>query len=126
MQPDRSLEHYLRQLEERLLPPDVRKSVEEVSELLANEFIELGSSRRIFDKRHIIARLQMEPTVRRSLLDFKTSVLAPGVVSVTYRAVRQGAVPGAQPIHSLRSSIWKLIDGRWQMLFHQGTPSQEP
>ena len=68
----------------------------------------------------------MEPTVHRSLLDFNTSVLAPGAVLVTYRTVRQGAVPDEQPIHSLRSSIWKLIDGRWQMLFHQGTRSQEP
>jgi hypothetical protein len=23
----------------------------------------------------------------------------------------------------LRSSIWQWIEGRWQMLFHQGTPS---
>ena len=28
--------------------------------------------------------------------------------------------------HVLRSSIWKLIDGRWQMVFHQGTLSQAP
>jgi hypothetical protein len=126
MKPDPSPENHLRQLEERLLQPNVRRSAAEVSELLANEFIEFGSSGRIFDKRHIIASLQMEPTVRRSLLDFKTSVLAPGVVLVTYRTIRQGAVPGEQPIHSFRSSIWKLIDDRWQMLFHQGTPSQEP
>jgi hypothetical protein len=93
MQPDPSLKNHLRQLEERLLQPNVRKSAEEVSELLANQFIEFGSSGRIFDKRHIIAGLQMEPTVRRSLLDFKTSVLAPGVVVVAYRAVCQERCP---------------------------------
>jgi hypothetical protein len=124
MQADPSLQDHLRQLEERLLQPNVRKSAEEVSELLANEFIEFGSSGRIFDKRQIIASLRMEPTAHRSLVDFKTSALAPGAVLVTYRAVRQGA-SGEQPIYSLRSSIWKWIDGRWQMLFHQGTPSQE-
>jgi hypothetical protein len=63
MQPDPSLKNHLRQLEERLLQPNVRKSAEEVSELLANQFIEFGSSGRIFDKRHIIAGLQMEPEV---------------------------------------------------------------
>ena len=125
MQADPVLEDHLRQLEERLLQPNVRKSAEEVSELLAHEFIEFGSSGRIFDKQQIIASLQMEPTVRRSLVDFKTWILAPGVVLVTYRAIRQGA-PGEPPIYSLRSSIWKLIDGRWQMVFHQGTLSQEP
>jgi hypothetical protein len=124
MQADPSLEDHLRQLEEHLLQPNVRKSAEEVSELLADEFMEFGSSGRIFDKRHIIESLRIEPTARRSLVDFKTSALAPGIVLVTYRAVRQGA-PGEQPIYSLRSSIWRLIDGRWQMLFHQGTSSKE-
>ncbi len=26
-------------------------------------------------------------------------------------------------MHTLRSSVWKLIDGNWQMAFHQGTPT---
>ena len=124
MQADPALEDHLRQLEERLLQPNVRKSAEEVSELLANEFIEFGSSGRIFDKQQIIASLQMEPTVRRSLADFNTSVLAPEIVLVTYRVIRQGP-SNEPPVHSLRSSIWKLIDRRWQMVFHQGTLTQE-
>jgi hypothetical protein len=125
MQADTVLEDHLRQLEERLLQPSVRKSAEEVSELLASEFIEFGSSGRIFDKQQIIASLQMEPTVRRSLVDFKSWILARAVVLVTYRAVRQ-RTSDEPPIYSLRSSIWKLIDGRWQMVFHQGTLLQEP
>jgi hypothetical protein len=125
MQADSVLEDHLRQLEERLLQPSVRKSAEEVSELLASEFIEFGSSGQIFDKQSIIASLQMEPIAHRVLLDFNTSALAHGVVLVAYSAVRQGGT-GEPPIYSLRSSIWKLIDGRWQMVFHQGTLSQEP
>jgi hypothetical protein len=124
MQADPALEGHLHQLEEPLLQPNVRKFAAEVSQLLAAEFIEFGSSGRIFDKQQIIASLQMEPTAHRALLDFNTSALAPGVVLVAYRAVRQGGT-GEPPIYSLRSSIWKLIDGRWQMMFHQGTPSQE-
>jgi predicted lysophospholipase L1 biosynthesis ABC-type transport system permease subunit len=39
---------------------------------------------------------------------------------VTYRlVVRRSDVEGEA--HSLRSSIWKAINGRWQMIFHQGT-----
>jgi hypothetical protein len=45
--------------------------------------------------------------------------LAPGLALVTYRAIR--AAPGALAVQSLRSSIWACRDGRWQMLFHQGT-----
>jgi hypothetical protein len=115
----------LRQLEERLLQPDVRKSAQDVADLLAEEFIEFGSSGHIFNKQQIIEGLQHEPTIQRSLVEFHTWVLAPGVILVTYRAIRHCVADG-QPLHSLRSSIWKLIGGRWQMVFHQGTLSKEP
>jgi hypothetical protein len=80
MQADPALEGHLHQLEEPLLQPNVRKFAAEVSQLLAGEFIEFGSSGRIFAKQQIIASLQMEPTAHRALLDFNTSALAPGVV----------------------------------------------
>ena len=43
-----------RELEERLLQPDVRSSAEEIAKLLADEFIEFGSSGRVFNKHHVI------------------------------------------------------------------------
>jgi hypothetical protein len=125
MQAEISLATHLRQLEERLHRPDVRRSVQDVADLLADEFIEFGSSGRVFDKQQIIEVLKHEPTIQRTLIEFKTSILAPGVVLATYRIVRHGA-SGEQPMHSLQSSIWKCIEGRWQMVFHQGTLSQEP
>jgi hypothetical protein len=115
----------LRQLEERLLQPEVRRSAQAVADLLADEFVEFGSSGRVFDKKQIVAALQEEATLQTSLLDFKTTVLAHEVVLATYRVVRYRA-SGEQPTHSLRSSIWKLMEGRWQMVFHQGTLSKEP
>jgi hypothetical protein len=115
----------LRQLEERLLQPDVRESAQVVAGLLADEFIEFGSSGRVFNKQKMIESLQHEPTIHRALLKFQTSVLAPGVILVTYHVIRQSAAD-RQPTRSLRSSIWKLIDGRWQMVFHQSTLSKEP
>jgi hypothetical protein len=120
MRAEPSIEQHLRQLEEQLLRPEVRGSTEKVSALLADEFIEFGSSGRVFDRQQIIAALRAESPMRRSLADFSTSVLAPGVVLVTYRAIRDDA-SGKSPTSSLRSSIWKLIDRRWQMLFHQAT-----
>jgi hypothetical protein len=115
-----SVEQHLRELEERLLQSNVRKSAADLDILLAADFVEFGSSGRVFDKRQIIENLRTESFGRRSLMDFKTVPLAPGVVLTTYRAVRHGDA-GKQPTYSLRSSVWKLIDNRWQMVFHQGT-----
>jgi len=118
---DVSIEAHLRTLEEELLQPDVRKTATRLDALLAEGFIEFGSSGRVFDKQDIIDSLRSESPARRSLTDFKALPLGPEIVLTTYRAVRYGAL-GEQHIHSLRSSVWRLLDGRWQMVFHQGTP----
>ena len=120
---DVSIEAHLRTLEAELLQPDVRKYATRLDALLAEEFIEFGSSGRIFDKQAIIHALSSESPIHLSLTDFKAQLLAPGVVLTTYRAVRYGVV-GEQPVHSLRSSVWRLLDGRWQVVFHQGTRSE--
>jgi hypothetical protein len=114
----------LRRLEERLLDPTVRTSGADVAHLLADDFLEFGSSGRVFGKPQIVEALRSEPPVQRSLTDFSARSLAPGVVLVTYRASR-GNLDGQPATTSLRSSIWKRIDGRWQVVFHQGTPASE-
>jgi GNAT superfamily N-acetyltransferase len=113
----------LRNLEEDLLKPEVRTSPDRVSYLLADDFIEFGSSGRVSNKRQIIEALQQQArdSVHRVLLaEFTVRQLASNVMLVTYRATSED-----QGGSRLRSSIWKLIDGRWQMLFHQGTHSTE-
>ncbi len=127
MEADYSQEMLLRKLEERLLQPDVRRSAQNVAYLLADEFIEFGSSGRIFEKQQIIENLQnepIEPLTRRSITEFNTSVLAAGVVLVTYRIAKYSG-DSEEPSYSLRSSVWKLIDDRWKMVFHQGTLTRE-
>jgi hypothetical protein len=118
----------LRQLEEHLLRPEVRGSAEQVGRLLADDFVEFGSSGYAYDKQQIIEALQQEkpdPALRISLTEFAARRLAPGIFLVTYRTTWDAGAdePGRS---RLRSSIWKLIDGRWQMVFHQGTPSPLP
>lgn len=120
-----SLEEQLRLLEERLLQPEVRRSAEALGELLADEFVEFGSSGRVYSKRDAIEGLAHARTIRITLSDFKATLLAPGVALATYRAVKHDE-PRAAMKHSLRSSIWKLLDGRWQVIFHQGTPTAAP
>lgn len=111
-------------LEEQLLQPVVRKSREELAALLADDFFEFGSSGRIFSKDYIIAELPNTPSVMMNIRDFQAKVLSPELVLTTYCAVSYNQSCG-QEQHSLRSSIWRLLDGRWQMIFHQGTPTNE-
>src|SRR5262245_9638181 len=111
-------------LELTLLQPSVRASVELVSELIADDFIEFGSSGRVYDKAQIIAALGKEqrdgPSVPATAYDFEVRVLADGVALVTYRTERRTL--DADISESRRSSLWQKRDGRWQLLFHQGTP----
>jgi hypothetical protein len=96
---------------------EVRNSPQAVAELLADEFVEFGSSGRIFDKAAIIAMLKNEVVdLQVTVENFAVRELAPGVGLVTYLSASQAG--GGR---SLRSSIWRLLDGRWQMIFHQGT-----
>jgi hypothetical protein len=114
----------LRALEESLLQPPVRSSTDQVTSLIADEFIEIGSSGRVYDKAQIVAALAEEPkqgpTAGPIASDFAIVLLAEGVALVTYQTDRRR--PDGAATRSRRSSIWKQINGRWQMVFHQGTP----
>lgn len=111
-----TLENHLRQLEEALLQPDVRKSAR-VSELLADEFVEFGSSGRTFDKNQIIATLTEEIPTQVTLSEFRMQLLSENIALVTYRTHRHTE----PPVYALRSSIWKFADDQWRVIFHQGT-----
>ena len=110
----------LRELELRLLTPGIRQNRDAVSALIADEFCEFGSSGRIFDKQGILDALANESATEVSMTDFKTTILAPGIVLSTYRSHRSDDAQGTS-VASLRSSIWMMRNGRWQMVFHQGT-----
>jgi hypothetical protein len=55
--PDPETVALIRRLEEALLVPAVRKSAAQIAALLADEFVEIGSSGRIDDKNQIIGQL---------------------------------------------------------------------
>ena len=99
-----------------MLLPDVRKS-KRLVELLADNFVEFGSSGRIYTKADLVVTLQAESPVKQSTDDFRVELLAPNVALLTYRIHRHSA----PPVHTLRSSIWQLHDRQWQMVFHQAT-----
>lgn len=118
----------LRALEDRILDPAARRSRQTISGLLAEEFLEIGASGQLYDKAAILdslanEHLRGEPD-RQIIHDFTARRIAPDLALALYRIVRHGA--DGREAHSLRSSTWKIVDGRWQMIFHQGTPSTAP
>jgi hypothetical protein len=117
---------HLRALEERLLDTTIRRNSDLVASLLADDFLEFGSSGRTFDKAAILEELRNEPSRPTPLLsDFGIRPLAPDVMLVTYRTTRLSS--SGEPIsHARRSSIWVNRDNRWQMTFHQGTIAPLP
>jgi len=114
------IEIQLRHLELQLLNPVIRQNREAVSHLLADEFCEFGSLGHIFDKLQILDALESEPAHAISMSDFQTRIVTSGIALVTYRAHRHDSDAGSFS-SSLRSSIWIMRGGRWQMIFHQGT-----
>ena len=109
----------LKQLEEQLQTNSVRTNAAAVSSMLTDDFIEYGSSGRIFSKPEILRELQSESAAHITMHDFQASLLTEKIALVTYRSVRRQ--PGSPPVESLRSSLWIFQEGRWQMRFHQGT-----
>ena len=125
MQVSKSLLEHIREREERLLQPEVRRSRENLEELLADDFTEFASDGAAYTKAQVIDALQSELPSERSFTDFRLVALAEDVVLSTYRSTRRGDAL-REPVESLRSSIWKRRNDRWQMIFHQGTRSVAP
>lgn len=108
-------------LEQELLSPQVRSAAEKLDRLLAQEFVEFGSSGRIYDKQSIIRALTQSESVENFQIEgFKIVTESDDTALVSY-ACKALSAAGEVVRKSNRSSLWKLIDGGWQMFFHQGT-----
>ncbi|WP_096155326.1 MULTISPECIES: nuclear transport factor 2 family protein [Bacillus] len=104
----------IKRLEESHLNIEVRSSTEELDKILSDDFFEIGSSgKKIYKKDCLTNGLSLD---EMSLHDFEFCPLAPGVVLTTYLVHNK-----TKNRNTLRSSIWKLIDGKWKLYFHQGT-----
>ena len=106
--------------EEALLDPRVRRDPTAVARLLTDDFVEFGSSGRVWTKDQIIELLADESFCPVHIEDFRCDLLAENVALVTYRTARIDVQTGGR-ISSLRSSIWTNRLGEWRVRFHQGT-----
>jgi glyoxylase I family protein len=111
---------HLRRREEALLNPAVRRDRAQVEILLDEDFLEFGSSGRVWTRDQIFELLAIETYTPAHIEDFACTLLAPNVALITYRAVRTDGGSGIRS-SSLRSSIWTNQSGAWRLRFHQGT-----
>ncbi|MCI0426132.1 MAG: DUF4440 domain-containing protein [Actinobacteria bacterium] len=105
----------LHALEMQLLDPVVRSDPERLSRLLRDDFIEFGSSGRVYEKSALIDMITHEHHARVVIRDFTVRELAGDTALVAYRSV------GGSGQEARRSSVWVNESGVWQMVFHQGT-----
>ena len=111
----------LRRLEESLLNPAVRRDGERLQSMLTEDFLEFGSSGKVWTRKSIIELLATEKNFHPPKIeDFHCTMLSDKVALVTYRTLRNDGKSG-EYLESLRSSIWTRQDGEWRMRFHQGT-----
>ncbi|MEG0385406.1 MAG: DUF4440 domain-containing protein [Solibacillus sp.] len=111
-----NLKEHLKQLEESHIGLEVRNSNEKLDEILADEFFEIGSSGYFYNKQDCLKTGVV--LTEMSLHNYEIYPLAPDVVLATYFIVDK-----TRNRNTLRSSIWKRMDERWQLYFHQGTIS---
>lgn len=105
----------LETLEMELLDPTLRRDASRLSKLLRDDFIEFGSSGRVYEKAMLIEMISNEEQARVLIRDFSVRELAADVALVTYRTV------GTTGQEARRSSVWVKESGEWRLVFHQGT-----
>lgn len=116
----KELSEVLRAREIALHTPPARNSVAELNTLLAADFREFGKSGCVYDREAVISALVEDKEHQPVLVsEFRCQVLADNVALVTYRSESGNPI-----IAALRSSIWRRNSAGWQMVFHQGTPTQ--
>lgn len=115
---DSLLEDHILQLEKQLMSYEYEK----LTTLLADDFKEFGSSGNVYDKKIILDssnnRFVAVNASQMTITDFEIKLLSSDLILATYRTMRHS---DSQLV--LRSSIWKLSESKWQMTFHQGTPT---
>jgi hypothetical protein len=111
-----SLSVELERLERRLAERRVQTR-DELSELLAEDFREVGASGRAYCREVVLERYELNSPRAVVLSNFEVRQLGEEASLATY--VSQDA--GGRAAH--RSSVWVRSAGRWKLAYHQGTSS---
>lgn len=121
--PARSLLSTLRELECELHQPQCRSNRERLAQLLAPDFKEFGRSGAAYTRDYTLMALPTDPEPPQiHAQDFAINKLSDSIALLTYRGAHMNS-SGELFRHTNRSSIWQFGSSGWQMVFHQGTPT---
>ncbi|SFD14563.1 DUF4440 domain-containing protein [Clostridium uliginosum] len=117
-----SIEKLILQLENDLLKSEIRKSPQKVNEILADDFIEFTSSGSEYHYKSgdVFQKQNDNHELFWKIIDFKIKQLSDDCILAIYKVIKHNEA-NENKKYSLRSSIWKCYEGKWKMLFHQGT-----
>ncbi len=107
--------------EKALLTSGVRSSPEQLRALISEDFREIGSSGAYFGLPEVLENLPPNAQNWSAVAqNFECHELSENIMQVVYQCAINEEINN-EPVYSLRSSIWRLKDGQWKMVFHQGT-----
>ncbi|MGN8130991.1 RNase H family protein [Paenarthrobacter sp. 22069] len=107
-------EALVEELERELLGPLVRGDIGRTAVLLHPDFMEIGSSGRVWTRDAMMMALEEDPGERTDIEILGADRVGAGAVLLTYRSFARSGT-------TLRSSLWVLDGDRWRLRFHQGT-----
>jgi len=108
-------EALVEELERELLGPLVRGDIGRTAVLLHPDFMEIGSSGRVWTRDAMMMALEEDPGERTDIEILGAERIGTSAVLLTYRSFTRSGT-------TLRSSLWVLDGDRWRLRFHQGTP----
>jgi hypothetical protein len=100
---------HLQACEQAVLDPALRRDRSRVSALLAEDFLEFGSSGRVWTREQILELLETEDYQPPVMEDFKCAFIADGVALVTYRTVRTDALTSENVSNAAQFVVDKRI-----------------
>ncbi|MEP9381583.1 nuclear transport factor 2 family protein [Nocardioides sp. KR10-350] len=107
-------------LEESLWRAEVRFDPDLYEPMLHPDFLEFGTSGRVWTREASVAMEGAPIPVELPLSAFAVHEVSDDVVLVTYRTIRS---TDEGRTASNRSSLWQWVGDRWLLRFHQGTPT---
>jgi hypothetical protein len=108
-------------LERELQTPGCRRDRARLTALLADDFIEVGASGRVWDLASTLELLGAESGAGAAIevRDLTGRVVGDGFVMARWDSVRGGR-------RARRTSLWRRDASGWRLVHHQGTPLPEP
>ena len=97
------------------------KNYDAFASYLASDFTEVEENA-VYDKAGSVKSVQGFDASKAELSDWKTVKFDDDASLVTYKI----KLPGMKPDTGYHSTIWIKRDGKWQAIYHMGTPAQEP